>query len=195
MKLNTMSDDLLDVVPTRAALLKQSNFKATVFESRKSDHPKPIKQLEPKVDSEPEDEDDIFSDRPRRKPAKKTEDDTEFNIKKARHEVINFALSGFRNEKHKKKTEIALAVKLGARPPPKACKNYKQLLLEKKNLQNVREQRKKFHQLGKTQTGLAAVKCKSKTQKGRDSKKRAPVSNIGNHYGVPNPKFKTKKKK
>lgn len=187
-----MSEDLLDVVLTKAALLKQSNFKATVFESRKSDQPKPLKQLQPKEDSESED--DIFSGKPRRKPAKKI-DDNEFNIKKARHEVINFALSGFRNEKHKKKTEIALAVKLGARPPPKANKNYKQLLLEKKNLKNVREQRKKFHQLGKTQTGLAAVKCKSKTQKGKDSKKRAPVSNIGNHYGVANPKFKTKKKK
>lgn len=189
-----MSDDLLDVVPTRAALQKQSSFKATVFESRKADHPKPLKQQQP--ESEPEDdEDDIFSDKPRRKPTKKTEDDTEFNIKKARHEVINFAMSGFRNEKHKKKTEIALAVKLGARAPTKVYKNYKQLLLEKKNLKNVREERKKFHQLGKTQTGLASVKCKSKTQKGKDSKKRAPVSNIGNHYGVPNPKFKSKKKK
>lgn len=191
-----MSDDLLDVVPTRAALLKQSSFKATVFESRKTDQPKHLKQLQPKVESEPEDDDDdIFSDKPRRKPVRKTEDDNEFNIKKARHEVINFALSGFRNEKHKKKTEIALAVKLGARPPPKACKNYKQLLMEKKNLKNVREQRKQFHQLGKTQTGLASVKCKSKTQKGKDSKKRAPVSNIGKQYGVANPKFKTKKKK
>ncbi|KAL5276415.1 hypothetical protein ACFFRR_001940 [Megaselia abdita] len=193
-----MSDDLLEVVPTRAALLKQSSsFKATVFESRKADNNRPPKQQKPKEESEPEDDDDIFSDRPRKRKPVNKEDDTEFNIKKARHEVINFAISGggFRNEKHKKKTEIALAVKLGARAPPKVYKNYKQLLQEKKNLKNVREERKKFHQLGKTQTGLASVKCKSKTQKGKDSKKRAPVSNIANHYGVPNPKFKTKKKK
>lgn len=191
-----MSDDLLDVVPTRAALLKKTNseFKATVFESKKPEANPQKKQIQPQPDSEPEDdEDDIFSDRPRKRPTQKT-DDSEFNIKKARHEVINFAMSGFRNEKHKKKTEIALAVKLGARPAKKSYKNYKQLLQEKKNLKNVREERKKFHQLGKTQTGLASVKCKSKTQKGKDSKKRAPVSNIGMHYGKANPKFKSKKK-
>lgn len=173
------SDDLLDKVPTKASLFNQSNFKATVFVPEIADQPKPLQQKKSTKQLEPESEND----------------DDGFDIKKARHEIINFALSGYRNQKHKRKTEITLAVKLGAKPPPKPYKNYKQLIMERKNLKNVREERKKFSQLGKTQTGLASVKCKSKTQKEKDGKKRAPVSNIGNHYGVANPKFKTKKKK
>lgn len=114
------------------------------------------------------------------------EEDNEFDIKKARQEVLNFAISNQRTIKNKRKMEIFQLVKLGAKPPKKAYKNYKELKAERKRLQEIREERKKFHQLGKNQTGAASVKCNKKTKE----KRRAPVANISQHYGKAEPKFK-----
>ncbi|XP_023174451.1 uncharacterized protein C1orf131 [Drosophila hydei] len=116
----------------------------------------------------------------------KKEDDNEFDIKKARQEVLNFAISNQRTIKNKRKMEIFQLVKLGAKPPKKEYKNYKELKAERKRLQDTRDARKKFHQLGKNQTGAASVKCNKKTKE----KRRAPVANIGQHYGKAQPKLK-----
>ncbi|XP_034488664.1 uncharacterized protein C1orf131 [Drosophila innubila] len=119
------------------------------------------------------------------------EADIEFDMKKARHEVLNFAMANQRTIKNKRKMEIFQLIKLGAKPPKKANKNYKELKAERQRLKENREQRKKFHQLGKNQAGAASVKCKtSKTQRNQLQKKRAPVANIGQHYGQAQPKFK-----
>jgi len=126
-------------------------------------------------------------------PPKKTGKDTdnEFDMKKARHEVLNFAMSNQRTIKNKRKMEIFQLIKLGAKPPKKEYKNYKDLKAERQRLKDNREQRKKFHQLGKNQAGAASVKCKtSQTQRNQLQKKRAPVANIGQHYGKAKPKFK-----
>lgn len=124
---------------------------------------------------------------------KKSDKDTdiEFDMKRARHEVLNFAMSNQRTIKNKRKMEIFQLIKLGAKPPKKEYKNYKELKAERQRLKDNREQRKKFHQLGKNQAGAASVKCKtSKTQRNQLQKKRAPVANIGQHYGKAQPKFK-----
>jgi len=95
--------------------------------------------------------------------------------------------------KNKTKMEMFQLVKLGAKPLRKQVKNYKELKDERQRLKNIREERKKFHQLGKNQAGAASVKCRSKSQKERNDKKRAPVSQIDQHYGKAQPKFKTRK--
>lgn len=121
------------------------------------------------------------------------EEENEFDIKKARHEVLNFAMNNQRVQKNQKKMLIYQLVKLGAKPPKKAYKNYKELLDERKRLKTIREERKKFHQLGKNQTGAASVKCRSKTKIEKQTKKRPPVAAIDQHYGVVKPKFKKRK--
>ncbi|XP_030380809.1 uncharacterized protein C1orf131 [Scaptodrosophila lebanonensis] len=178
-------------IPTRAALALQkmgqdtntsSAFTALVFQEPKSTTKRPQKET---------------PDAPSRKPntAKDTPGSTqpEFDIKKARNEVLNFAMSNQRVIKNKRKMEIFKLVKLGMKPPKKEYKNYKELQAERKRLRDIREERKKFHQLGKNQTGAASVKCRSRTKLEHSKKKRMPVANIDEHYGKAQTKFKKKK--
>lgn len=165
-------------VLTRAALaLKKpsddAEFKALVFQEPQATTNKPEKSTDSSTGKA------TNVKRPK-------EEDNEFDIKKARQEVLNFAISNQRTIKNKRKMEIFQLVKLGAKPPKKAYKNYKELKAERKRLQEIRDERKKFHQLGKTQTGAASVKCNKKTKE----KRRAPVANISQHYGKAEPKFK-----
>ncbi|XP_065363137.1 uncharacterized protein C1orf131 [Calliphora vicina] len=171
-------------VLTKAALAlqnKQKEFKALVFEEPKGPITPPEETTANKFI--------------KKKSFGKTEpeEDNEFDIKKARHEVLNFAMNNQRVQKNQKKMLIYQMVKLGAKPPKKAYKNYKDLLDERKRLKDIREERKKFHQLGKNQTGAASVKCRSKTKMDKQAKKRAPVAAIDQHYGVVKPKFKKRK--
>ncbi|XP_055843703.1 uncharacterized protein LOC129910374 [Episyrphus balteatus] len=185
-----MSDQhAFKAVPTRAALLLKNKptFTATVFEEPKT-------QSETRREQKPETI--IKRDKPlssNNTPNKK--DDLEFDIKRARHEVINFALNGVQ-AKNKKKMQLVQAIKLGAKAPKKPCKNYKELLGEKKRLKQIREERQKFHQLGKNQTGAASVRCsirKNVAAAKRKNNKKAPVNHISKNYGVVNPKLGKKK--
>lgn len=170
-------------VLTKAALAlqnKQNEFKAMVFEEPKAsislpDQPENMKSKKLSTKEPP------------------PEENNEFDIKKARHEILNFAMNNQRVQKNQKKMQIFQMVKLGAKPPKKAYKNYKDLLDERKRLKDIREERKKFHQLGKNQTGAASVKCRSKTKLDKQTKKRPPVAAIDQHYGVVKPKLKRRK--
>ncbi|EDV99846.1 GH12178 [Drosophila grimshawi] len=123
------------------------------------------------------------------------ETDNEFNMKRARNEVLNFAMANQRTIKNKRKMEIVQLIKLGAKAPKKPYRNYKELKEERKRLKDNREERKKFHQLGKNQTGAASVKCnQSQSHRNHAQKKRAPVANISQHYGKAQPKFKKRNK-
>ncbi|XP_017076930.1 uncharacterized protein C1orf131 [Drosophila eugracilis] len=173
-------------VPTRAALAMQkkqanSEFQAMVFHEPQGTSKSGAKRQE-----------EGFQKTKRTKEAG-NELNPEFDIKKARHEILNFAMKNQRVIKNKTKMEMFQLVKLGAKPLRKQAKNYKDLKDERQRLNNIREERKKFHQLGKNQTGAASVKCRSKSQKQRNDKKRAPVSQIDQHYGKAQPKFKTRK--
>lgn len=175
-------------VLTKAALALQnkqkSEYKALVFEE-----PKPAagaKRIDEPLGS---------PKKKKRQPdnSSSKEDENEFDIKKARHEVLNFAMNNQRVQKNQKKMQIFQMIQLGAKPPKKAYRNYKELLDERRRLKEIREERKKFHQLGKNQTGAASVKCRSKSKIEKLSKKRAPVSSIDRHYGVVKPKLKKNK--
>ncbi|XP_013099967.2 uncharacterized protein LOC106082162 [Stomoxys calcitrans] len=171
-------------VPTKAALAlknkQRTEFKALIFE-------------EPKINRDFELNQPLVTKKNKISNSRPDEDGNAFDIKKARHEVINFAMNNQRIQKNQKKMQIFQMVQLGAKPPKKEHKNYKELLDEKRRLKDIREARKKFHQLGKNQTGAASVKCRSKTKIEKQSKKRVPVSSIDQHYGVARPKLKKKK--
>ncbi|XP_017045589.1 uncharacterized protein C1orf131 [Drosophila ficusphila] len=173
-------------VPTRAALAVQKKQESVGFQALVFHEPKaPSKSAQKNQDE--------GSQKLHKSKEAGMELNPEFDIKRARHEVLNFAMKNQRVIKNKQKMEMFQLVKLGAKPLKKASKNYKELKDERQRLKNIREERKKFHQLGKNQTGAASVKCRSKSQKDRNNKKRAPVSNIDQHYGKAQPKFKTKK--
>ncbi|XP_037917263.1 uncharacterized protein C1orf131 homolog [Hermetia illucens] len=195
--------ELLDIVPTRAMLQKGAktvDFKATVFDTKsrnslKSIGPKPPHTAEHQQkpnysdDEFGEDFDDDLSEQKRRKPKRK--DDTEFDMKRARHEVIRFGSSGFETQ-DKKRAQIALAVKLGARPPRNEYKNYKDLIAEKRQAKAQKESEQRMLQLGKNQVGVASVRCQPK--KGLQ-KRRRDLGDISQHYGVTKPKLFKKKKR
>ncbi|XP_016995138.2 uncharacterized protein C1orf131 [Drosophila takahashii] len=185
-----VSDDF-QPVPTRAALAMQKKqqenggFQALVFQEPRAPPKSASKRREEGAGSEEK--------KPHKIKEAGNELNPEFDIKKARHEVLNFAMKNQRVIKNKSKMEMFQLVKLGAKPLRKQAKNYKDLKDERQRLKNIREERKKFHQLGKNQTGAASVKCRSKSQKDRMAKKRAPVSQIDQHYGKAQPKFKARK--
>lgn len=178
-------------VATKAALSLQkkqanSEFKALVFQE-------PQTLPKPKAESRPQNQDGSPTKAAHKVKEAGMELNPEFDIKRARHEVLNFATKNQRVIKNKRKMEMFQLAKLGAKPLKKPSRNYKELKDERHRLHNIREERKKFHQLGKNQAGAASVKCRTKTQKDRNQKKRAPVSAIDQHYGKAQPKFKARK--
>lgn len=186
IKIMNTSTDFKPVL-TKAALALQNKqkveFKALVFEEPKGNIP-----------TNAEGDDALIHNKKKKRSSEPEESpENEFDIKKARHEVINFAMNNQRTQKNQKKMQIFQLMQLGAKAPKKQYKNYKDLLDERKRLKDIREERKKFHQLGKNQAGAASVKCRSKTKLDKQAKKRAPVSSIDQHYGVAKPKMKRKK--
>ncbi|CAB3221680.1 unnamed protein product [Arctia plantaginis] len=109
----------MSLIMTKAALaLKnaESNFQFVKFEAHK-----------PKKKKETHDKDNITNDyKLDGKPSNK-----DLDLKKIRHEVLKFGMSGFDPTK-KQEAKIALAVSLGAKPPKKEYLNYKDLMQKRK---------------------------------------------------------------
>lgn len=176
------ADSSLDIVPTKALLLKNKNareqFKTVVFESHKSK-----KNLGGKVAQQ-------------RKHNGKGDDDDEFDMKKARNEVFNFGISGYGFE-DQQKAKVALAIKLGAKPQKNPYKNYKELIEERKEAKKKAAEEEYIRTVGKNSNGVATVSC-SKINNPFAMKKKKKSNGIGaldQHYGVVNPKIHNKKKK
>ncbi|XP_076316277.1 40S small subunit processome assembly factor 1-like [Tachypleus tridentatus] len=81
--------------------------------------PKHPKKKSLHSDRKPDEDNDLSKDRP------------ELDLQKARYEVLKFGISGFEKQR-KEEAEIALAIKLGAKPPKNQYVNYKQLIEERK---------------------------------------------------------------
>lgn len=170
------SDNTLDIIPTRASRLKAApaDFKAVVFETHKA---KPRKASSAAG------------------PAAKKSDDNKLDMKKVRHEVFNFGISGYGFE-DQQKAKVALAVKLGAKPPKGAYKNYKELIDERKQAKSKAAEEAYIRTVGKNSSGRATVGCNKLVNRFTKEKRRAKdVSNLTQHYGVVNPKIHKKKKK
>lgn len=179
-----VTDPSLEIVPTKAMLRLQKQqqkslqddppvptFKATVFEAYKSKAK-------------------TGAHNPKRTDAA-TGDVQEFDLKRAKHEVLKFGISGFETN-DKVAAKIALAVKLGARPPKNQYTNYKDLLAEKKKQRQDAVEQSAMLQLGKNAQGVASVTYK-KLHNARRKKKLD--GQITRHYGVVNPKITNKKAK
>lgn len=169
----------LEIVPTKAMLrMRQAQvapvteFKATVFESHKSKAKTNPHNLKHNASSG-------------------ASSAQEFDLKRAKHEVLNFGISGFETN-DKVAAKIALAVKLGARPPKNQYTNYKDLLAEKKRQREEATDKSAMLQLGKNAQGVASVTYK-KLHNARRKKKLD--GQITRHYGVVNPKIYKKNKK
>jgi hypothetical protein len=195
----------MDIIPTKAMLLKKNaiqQFTTVVCEQRKKtpkfnqNFAKKLGDQETtkrKKDDDSESElDDIFCDTPRRK--KKTVEDSSFNMTRARNEVINFGMSGF-DTADKKSAQIALAIKLGAKPPKNKHRNYKEILEEKRKVrleQNSSDVRKE-----KRQQFGAEASFQTNAQMYRERQKRAAGGVTASYGNVKktklNPNFKHKK--
>lgn len=177
------SDQSLDIIPTKAMLLKQKDaareFKAVVFgthKSKKSDGSQ-------KYGSQ--------------KHQNASKDDSDgLDMKRVRHEVFNFGISGY-NFQDQQKAKIALAVKLGAKPPKNEFKNYKTLLAENKQAKAKAKEEAYIRTVGKNSAGMATVSCNSKLVNRfvKKNKTKNTVGALTQHYGVVNPKIHKKKKK
>lgn len=195
-----------DFVPiqTKASLLRkrplQDDFQVTVFEPKKAkaNRPKFVRPLsQPESGDKPdgeeeeaeEDIDDIFSEARRRKRKPKKEDPQVFDISRARKEVINYGISGLDRDT-KLEAKVALAVKLGAKPPKNPYRNYKELLEERKRekQETDRESRRR-----KGQSYGAARSYQQQKQRARD--KASNPNSVTRHYGVVNPKMDDRKKR
>lgn len=165
----------LNLIPTKAALAKKSaslDHKLTVFESHKP------KSLTTKKFSDKHEDKQLNVDK------------NIFDIKRAKHEVFRFGTAGLES-KDKEVAKIALAVKLGAKPPKNKCKNYKDLLAEKKLLKEKERENDLLWSVGKNAQGGASVTYRQTKTANKKRKLNAPINQ---HYGVVNPKIKRKKK-
>ncbi|XP_055546960.1 uncharacterized protein C1orf131 [Wyeomyia smithii] len=176
----------------------QDDFKVTVFEPTKAKASKPKIPKPSLIGSEPQeagsgtetdpDIGDIFDDARRRKP-KQQKDPRLFDISQARKEVINFGISGLdRETKHEAK--VALAIKLGAKPPKKMYRNYKEILEERKR-EKQDEERSNRRRKGQS---FGAAKSFQQRQLRVRQKSTNPGS-VTKHYGVVNPTIADKKRR
>lgn len=174
------NDSALDIVPTRAMLLQkkeaETQFKAVVHESHKA------KKRTPKTAA--------------LKRSAGDKDDDGVDMKRMKNEVINFGLSGY-NFQDRQKAKIALAVKLGAKPPKSEYKNYKTLQAENKQAKQKAKEDAYIRTVGKNSLGQATVSCNKLVNRFVKKQKntRNTVGELTQHYGVVNPRMHRKKKK
>lgn len=93
----------------------------------------------------------------------------EIDMKRARHEIVKFGMSGFDPEK-KEQAKVQLAIRLGAKPPKNKYKNYKELKEEKRKQIERRKEEVEFQQLGKNVFGKSNAKGKGFDRKRKNGK-------------------------
>lgn len=101
----------------------------------------------------------------------------EDEMRKFRYDIMKFGASGFDKTK-KKETKIAVAVSLGAKPPKRGYKNYKEILDEKKKDKEERERVKELFMKGKADPGAVYRKANVK-----EKAKKKGMRGLLNVYG------------
>lgn len=179
------TDHALEIVPTRAMRLQKpeaaSEFKAVVFEAHKSKQKSGVRRTNDSNKSKSKNEDDAL------------------DMKRVRHEVFNFGISGY-NFQDQQKAKIALAVKLGAKPPKNKYQNYKELQEAKKQAKEKEKEEAYIRTVGKNSAGMATVSCNKlvdRYAKKRSKKQRSAnaVGELTKHYGIVNPRIHKKNKR
>ncbi|KAJ8734286.1 hypothetical protein PYW07_014837 [Mythimna separata] len=156
----------MSLILTKAALALKNpdtNFQYIKFEAHKAKK-KPVAESSGKSDLRPENH------------------SKDLDLKKIRHEVVKFGMSGFDPTK-KEEARIALAVSLGAKPPKKEYLNYKELM-QKRKQEKIKETEEKQQ-----------MRSKSVLQTAGKKKKKAnnDVGHFLSGYGKVNKKDLTKK--
>lgn len=131
-----------DFIPTKSSLLRRqglSNFEVVVHEKYKK------KKVENQVNDSLHPEKKIM---------------TEIDMKKARFEVYKFSKSKL-NFSNKQKSNMELAIQLGAIPPKRKGKNYKELKIERLK---QKEMEKEDDYLKVIQRNATELKRKSNTK-------------------------------
>lgn len=95
----------------------------------------------------------------------------EFDMKRARHEVMKFAAQGFYQRRKERLLETA-AIELGAKPMKKKYHNYKELQQIRKQQKIVKENRMKQLQENKNFSGLNKYRKKMKKMKKKGQKQK-----------------------
>lgn len=161
-----MSEDaLMDFIPTRGSVTKRKTDADFIFVDYKSYKSK-------------KNEKTSF---PQTTPTKTGDESKDasinvFNIKKVKHEVVQFGMTGFTN-KERKEARVELAIKLGAKPERRKCINYKRLKQQKEAEKEQLKHQTDFFQLGKNM-GVSTAKIKG------FGKKTKAKTGIINEYGV-----------
>lgn len=175
-----MQDSSLEIIPTKAMLLKKNfnakavnEYKAVVFETHKSR----AKENSHKKGSTTE----------------KRIEAPALDIKRVRHELFNFGISShdFQNQQ---KANIMLAVRLGAKPPKNIYKNYKEFQAENKTAKAKAKEEAYIRTVGKNSVGQATVSCNKFVNRFiKKSKWNNKCGELTHHYGIVNPKIQKKK--
>ena len=139
-------------VKTKSSLIRQENvpeFQEVVFNSHKR---KPKDEVSPAPG--------------RRKnglpdPVPKRDNEQRTFMKKARHDIIKFGMTGF-DAARKEETKQALAISLGAKPKKRKGINYKELKDIRSKQKEEEKARQAFQTLGKTASGHASAKIKNR---------------------------------
>ncbi|GAB0092975.1 hypothetical protein DMENIID0001_080270 [Sergentomyia squamirostris] len=176
----TCANNSLSVIPTKAMLLCGQNapqFTATVFEKRK---PSRAGKNNKKPNLNPTDD--------------HVDNAEEFDIRKARNEVLKFGLSGFQAVE-KEKAQVAMAIKLGAKPPKREYKNYKKLQEEQKQEKESQAAEESFKSLGKKASGEALLSLKKFSKKTRKRRKDDSGAMLKEYGTISTEKLATIKRK
>lgn len=148
-------------VPTRSSKAKKSSHEVIIYESQK------------KKESNNNNTKELRQQRP------STTNGEEITMKKARFEVYKFAHSAL-SAPDKQKSNIELAIKLGAKPPKNKYMNYRLL---KENKKKEIEEAKLKNELYNIPIHTRISEHKSKLNKGTLRRKRKIGSGILNVYG------------
>ncbi|XP_042562738.1 uncharacterized protein C1orf131 homolog [Clupea harengus] len=149
---------------------KHSNVKVVVFED-------PLKKNKTKPKIEMAEEKHVTLQPPITKKRKKTEEEDDFSIEKARLEVHRFGITGYKKDQQRI-FEQDRAIMLGARPPKKEYVNYKQYQ------QIVKEKKEKEVEEAKLDTSKKKKKGgKSWDKKPKSSSNAEPSGQIGRFKG------------
>ncbi|RZC34906.1 C1orf131 -like, partial [Asbolus verrucosus] len=148
-------------IPTRGSMIKSESLIDFEFVTYQSHQSKKNEKTEPNL---------------KQKSINATKSN-EFNIKRAKHEIIKFGISGFDPQK-KEEAKVQLAIKLGAKPPKNKYKNYKVLQQERAKQKEAEKLKASFQQLGKNSVGKSVAKGK-----GFDRKRRKKKDGLLDVYG------------
>uniref|UniRef100_A0A1B6GRM8 Uncharacterized protein n=1 Tax=Cuerna arida TaxID=1464854 RepID=A0A1B6GRM8_9HEMI len=117
-------------------------------------------------------------------------DPVSVDMKRARFEVYKFSKSDL-NFSNRQKSNVDLAIQLGAKPPKKESKNYKKLKEEKRKEAVIKEENKYFKEISRN----FKIKMDNRAKTGNHKLTKSKQTGILNAYGKAKHKSTMKSKR